>query len=326
MAHAPHSRHGGHARNARRGSGRQCLDLADRWPDPSSVLVRSRPAGGRAAPRRRSRCRDRSRCRRAHRWRGLVRRLGAQRRSRADDPDRRRVCGDVAPTRFGRGGSRGGRRRGIDRGSGRRERRRHDDASARPPRRSSRLRPRRLRRPARLPAGARQRLASSSGAFAGRFGAGYRSGGRSCVTRCRDGAHGRAGACVRPDDLARAGLHGLSAGSAGRRACSGRPSRAARNRPGRNGPSRRAARGAAGRGDPVRTAFGAGEAPRSRPRAVVPPSRGACRHVLPPAGPGWPRRSCFDTVTPGSGRSRSCRHEVPRQNLGWYFGAAEGRA
>ena len=98
---------------------------------------------------------------------GLVRRLDPGRRSGGHDPDRRRLCGDVAAARLDERLARQRRRRGSGRRRRRRERRRGHVRAARPPRRPGRRRSGGLRRPARPAARGRPR----AGAAAGRPGA-----------------------------------------------------------------------------------------------------------------------------------------------------------
>jgi hypothetical protein len=252
------------------------LDLAGRRANPPCFHARRRSVRGRPAPRpRRRSSRRHGRARPGGRNR-LVRRLGARRRTRADDPDRGRVRGHAAPARgrLGRSRRRGGRRRaGGQRG---RERGLGHPGAARPSRRSPRGGARGLRRSAALVARAhRARAGAGSGAAAG-----ARPGSDVCPCAGRSRLRPRAGP--------RSGTGGSTEHRAGVGACGA----SARPRYGRapGGPSPgppslgRSAEVAAG------TVFRASTAPRSR-RSAEPSASGRACPARPTSGPADPARA-----------------------------------
>ena len=178
------------------------LGVARRRACPAAFHAR----GGRICSRAAPRDRHRSRCRRAgartrHGHRLLCRRRPG-RRSRAHDPDRRRIRGDAPPARLGRRRARKHRRRGRGRRSGRRERGRRHHQAARSPRHPSQRRGERLRRPGRAaacPCAGARAGAGSSRAGSGAAGSRCRAGWAGCADsgrrsrRCATGGHADAG-------------------------------------------------------------------------------------------------------------------------------------
>jgi hypothetical protein len=196
------------------------MDLAGRGPGAATVRLRLRPLRGRAASRNRRRSVGRRGGPGAHRRDDLVRRIGAERRTCADHPDRRRPLGHAAPAgRRQRRPRRRGRRGRANR-ERRRERRLGHAAAARPPRRQADGRRGGLPRSAPLPA--RARKGPGRGACASRALASSRCSGalassrRRCACPC---------SCARP--VGRAGL----AGGARRARAPGRGTRDARTGP-----------------------------------------------------------------------------------------------
>jgi hypothetical protein len=240
--------------------GRGRLDLAGRGAGPAALLARGGRVRGRPAPRDRRRRGSRRAGSRPCRGHGLVRGSRSGRRSRVDDPDRRRIRGDAAPARVDLGSpgqhGRGGRGRRLRR----RERRHRHHRAACPPRHPGRSGAERLRRPdpaaagssafdcARAGAGGVARTGAGAAACRGRAGPrhrGDRAGRRGCPGR---GRRGRAG-CGR----AGCGRAGAAHGRATRhhrcrtctqRAAGGRSTRSVGSRPRRaTAPSERAGEG-----------------------------------------------------------------------------------
>jgi hypothetical protein len=123
------------------------VDLAGEWSRAAALLVRPRSVRGGTAPRHRHRCGRRDTGARAGRRHGLVRGHRPDRRSHADDPDLRRVCGHPPPSRIDRRRARNepvGRRRRRHR---RAERRRRAPRALRVSRRSTERRSAGIRRP-----------------------------------------------------------------------------------------------------------------------------------------------------------------------------------
>jgi hypothetical protein len=256
----------------------------------ATVQLRLGPVRGRSAPRyrpRSSRWRAGGSTHRGHRQ---LHGLGPWRRRHGDDPDRRRLLRDAAPTRVdlrvARNRDRGGR---PGRNGGRQRRRRHACA-ARAPRRSLHDERERLRRSAVAAAAARRRRSR-------------RRGGTRCARACRRGA--AAGDASRrggdgPSHRAFAGRRGSGRASAGTVAV-GRRTR---------GRGRCAARGGADTGS------GRGE------RAGDEPRRNSCRRADGRrAGGSGRRRSSSCGVVAGSCAGRVDRRRRSRRSSGHEPGA-----
>ena len=196
--------------------------MARRRSRAPSVLARRRSLRGRPAPRRGHRCGCGQRGRRARGGDGVVRRLGPERRPRADDPDLRRVRGHPAPARLRLRAARRGRRGGSDGRRRRPERRCGHARAARPPRGAHRRRRRRLRRSARAAAVSRAGARTSAVDRSGRAPAG-RADSRARTADCGRAADPGGPRAAFTGATAPAGGEGRGAGAArSDRTCPGR--------------------------------------------------------------------------------------------------------
>jgi hypothetical protein len=162
------------------------VELAGRRACSAAVLAGVRSVRRRAAPRHRHRCGRRPGGARADGRHRELRRVGARRRPRAHDQDGVRLLGHAAATCVDGGRPRRGRRGRRTGGNGRRERRRRHARAPCAPRDPADRRGGGIRRPARLPAASRERLAAAA--------LRPRTGAATCAVT-GSGAKARAAAC-----------------------------------------------------------------------------------------------------------------------------------